>query len=302
MKIRINAKSTPELVQFKSRLDAGFNNFEIQLIKKYVLENEYQETKEAIEKYGADISVVHTPLISEPDGYGFEISLIHLLRKEYKGILEDTCKYAQFISEIENKRIKIVIHNDNSKQAFEYTGLIENKIGPFLKELLDKYYNVDFVVESSSVLGDLRFKSIFKMDDVAYVVSKLNNICANRFYVVIDTCHEMMNNEAWKRFTYQELFDWNDEFKDSFNYGSKLGLIHLNNIWDNGVDEDHGRPFDIKHEGDLDKLKRIMNAYDRYANCEITIEVKEDDYLDTPYNLIKTKEALETIGYKDLKI
>ena len=52
----------------------------------------------------------------------------------------------------------------------------------------------------------------------------------------------------------------------------------------------------------FDKLKRIMNAYDRYANCEITIEVKEDDYLDTPYNLIKTKEALETIGYKDLKI
>jgi hypothetical protein len=40
-----------------------------------------------------------------------------------------------------------------------------------------------------------------------------------------------------------------------------------------------------------------MSAYEKYANCEITIEVREDDYNNTPYNLIKTKEALETLDY-----
>lgn len=302
MKIRINAKSTPELIEYKPKIDAGFKNIEIQLIKKYVEENEYIETKKAIEEYGVDISIVHSPLIDEENGYGLEIALIHLLKDEYKEILDDTCKFAEYISQIEKHRIKVVIHNDNSKQAFEHTGVIEEKIAPILKSILDKYNNVDFAVENSSMLGDSRFKSIFKMDDVSYVVSKLNKIIPNRFFVVMDTCHEMMNNEAWKRFTYEELFNWNDEVKDCFNYNSTLGLIHLNNIWDNGIDEDHGRPFDKEHKGDIEKLKNIMEAYEKYANCEITIEVKEDDYLDIPHNLIKTKEALESLGYKDLHI
>ena len=49
----------------------------------------------------------------------------------------------------------------------------------------------------------------------------------------------------------------------------------------------------------INTIKHIFKV-DRFP--EITIEVKEDDYLDVPYNLIKTKEALETIGYKDFKI
>ena len=41
-----------------------------------------------------------------------------------------------------------------------------------------------------------------------------------------------------------------------------------------------------------------MEAYDKYAQCEITIEVREEDYEKTPQNLITTKDALESIGYE----
>ena len=78
-----------------------------------------------------------------------------------------------------------------------------------------------------------------------------------------------------------------------------MGLIHLNNVRDTGIkNEDHGISFDKNIDDDMRKLKEIMNAYDKYAECEITIEVREDDYKGLPKNLIKTKEALEYLGYE----
>ena len=62
--------------------------------------------------------------------------------------------------------------------------------------------------------------------------------------------------------------------------------------------KNHGKPFDYSNEEDIKELKNIMGAYEKNTDCEITIEVREDSYVDKPYNLIRTKKSLENLGYK----
>jgi len=297
--LKINAKAAPVMEQMLSKINCGFKNIEIQLLHELVSEDEYNDTKTAIEQYGIDISVVHTPLISIPEkNVSQEVSLDCILNDKYYDMFCDTCKYSQYIAELLRHRIKIVIHNDNSKEDWERTNLIEEKIGPRIKSVLDKYKDIDLVIENGTIYNIDRFNSLFNMEDVSFAVKELNSIIGNRVKTLLDTCHMMINWEAWKRVTYNDLTDWNDAFQKSTIY-EKLGLIHLNNMKDNGIQrENHGTAFDKNIKSDLEKLKQIMKAYERYADCEITIEVREDDYKSTPTNLITTKEALEYLGYE----
>ena len=297
--LKINAKAAPVMEQMLSKINCGFKNIEIQLLHELVSEDEYNDTKTAIEQYGIDISVVHTPLITvEGEVLLEEVSIIHLLKEKYFNIVEDTCKYAQYISDLEKHRIKVVIHNTWSKEDWKITNLIEEKIAPKIKQVLDKYKDIDLVVENSTSVGEGTFKSILSMEDVSYSVKELKKTIGKRVNTLIDTCHMMMNWESWKRATYNNLTDWNIAFYQSTIY-EKLGLVHLNNVRDIGIkNEDHGIAFDKNIDDDMRKLKEIMNAYEKYAECEITIEVREDDYKGIPKNLIKTKEALEYLGYE----
>lgn len=292
--IRINAKSTPTLVELKPKLDAGFKNIEIQLIHKKVSESEYNEIKQAIENDGIDVSVIHTPLLKNPS---FELALNHLLLPGVEEVFDDTCKFAQYVSQIERRRIKVIIHDDYSEEEWIETNLLEEKVGPIVKEVISKYPNVDLVVENSSSSGENGFKTIKSMSDVAYTVKILNEIIGNRALPLIDTCHVMMTWEAWKRFTNEDTSDWNRQFAEATKF-NPLGLIHLNNMHDNGINEDHGVAFDFNVSNDKLKLKEIMDAYEKYASCEITIEVRENDYLSVPENIITTRNALEEMGYK----
>lgn len=72
-------------------------------------------------------------------------------------------------------------------------------------------------------------------------------------------------------------------------------LIHLANVGDNGYGKNnHGIGF-IQGK-DLDLLYDIMKLYNKYEyNCPITIEVREEDYLN-PINYLKTKENLLSIS------
>ena len=297
--LKINAKAAPIMEQMLSKINCGFKNIEIQLLHELVFEDEYNDTKTAIEQYGIDISVVHTPLITvEGEVLLEEVSIIHLLKEKYFNIFEDTCKYAQYISDLEKHRIKVVIHNTWSKEDWKITNLIEEKIAPKIKQVLDKYKDIDLVVENSTSVGEGTFKSILSMEDVSYSVKELKKTIGKRVNTLIDTCHMMMNWESWKRATYNNLTDWNIAFYQSTIY-EKLGLVHLNNVRDIGIkNEDHGIAFDKNIDDDMRKLKEIMNAYEKYAECDITIEVREDDYKGIPKNLIKTKEALEYLGYE----
>lgn len=297
-KIRINAKSAPTIEQILAKVNAGFKNIEIQLIHELVSKDEYEATRIAIEKYGVDVSVVHTPLVEDPEKQTIEIALNYLLMDKYYDMFCDTCKYAQYIAEIEEHNVKVVIHNNYSKEDWEQTKLLQEKIGPKIKKILDKYKSVSLVVENSSSYNEKTFNSIFDMEDVSYAVNVLNEIVGNKVKTLLDTCHMMINWEFWKRVTYEFLWNWDDAFEKSNMYNSKMGLIHLNNIFDNGLHENHGKPFCKEIEKDMEELKLIMHAYNKYSDCEITIEVRENDYYKEPVNLIKTKEALEVLGYE----
>lgn len=292
--IRINAKSIPTLEELKPKIDAGFRNIEIQLIHKKVAKSEYEEIKEAIVNQYIDVSVVHTPLMKNPN---FEIALNHLLLFGIDEILDDTCKVAEYIARIENHRIKVVIHNDCSEEEWIETNLLKEKIGPMIKGIISIYPDVDIVIENSSSSGEKGFKTIKSMSDVAYTVKTLKEIVGNRVFPLIDTCHIMMTWEAWKRYAYEDLTNWDQQFAEATKF-QPLGLIHLNNMHDNGRNEDHGVAFDFNNTEDKLKLKKIMDAYNKYASCEITIEVREDDYLAEPKNIITTRDALEKMGYE----
>ena len=298
--IKINAKLAPKMEQFLPKIEAGFKNIEIQLINEFVGEQEYENTRNAINNYNANITVVHTPLISGKDTKAIEISLNHLLDNHNFEIFKDTCKYAQYISELENHRIKVVVHNDYSEENWQETDLIKEKIGPRVKDVLNEYNNVDIVLENSSSYGDGKygFKTISSMSDVSYAIKELNEFIPGRIESLIDTCHILIGWELWKRIlgSSENISDWNEEFKKATQYSS-IGLIHLNNIRDNGCGKNHGTAFDYNEESNVIELKAIMQAYEKYANCDITIEVREDNYNEKPNNLIITKNCLEKLGY-----
>lgn len=298
-KIRINAKAAPVKEQILAKVNSGFKNIEIQLLHEFVSKEEYNDTKIAIEQYEIDISVVHTPLISV-DGETLieEIALIHLLQENYYEMFCNTCKYAQYVADIEKHRVRIVIHNNWSKEDWIITNLIEEKIAPKIKVVLDKYKDIDLVIENSISVGERSFKTIIDMEDVSYSVKELKKIVGNKVETLLDTCHMMICWESWKRVTYNDLTNWNEAFLKSTKY-EKLGLVHLNNIRDNGLEEkNHGIEFNKNIDENIETLKQIMNAYEKYTDCEITIEVREEDYKATPTNLITTKEALEYLGYE----
>jgi len=281
--IRINAKSAPEEIQLMARVKSGFKNIEIQLINKEIAKEEYDITKKMIEEDKIDVSVVHTPLVQTETGK-IEISLNQILKDSYYKMLCDTIEYAEFISKIENKRIK--------------NNFLIEKIGPMLKAILDKNPHVDLVLENISAFDGDRFRTVFYMSDVAYTVSVLNKIIPNRIYTLMDTCHMMMSIEAFSRITNGiKITNWDEQFKQA-NDGVKMNMMHLNNIHDNGLGDDHGVPFYSDNEEDLNKLKEIMQAYEKYTDCEITVEVREDSYTGPLYNAIETVKSLRKLGYE----
>lgn len=298
-KIRINAKTIPSIEETTAKNNEGFKNIEMQLINGKVSEEEYKVTEDMIRNNKIDVSVVHTPLIkyNKEESKDIELSLDRLLIPEYFEMFEDACKYAQFISNIEEKRIKVVVHNDFSKDIWQETNLIEEKIGPRIKQVLDKYLDIDLVVENGTAVAENRFFTIFDMSDVSYAVKELNKVIGNRAKTLIDTCHMMMNWDAWKKVTGNDITSWDEAFRKASD-GIEIGLIHLNNMRINGMKDDHGVAFDINNENDMIKLKQIMESYEKFADCEITIEVREDDYIGKPNNLVSTKNALESLGYE----
>ena len=250
-----------------------------------------------IEEDKIDISVVHTPLVQTETGK-IEISLNQILKDSYYKMLCDTIEYAEFISKIENKRIKVVIHERYSKEIWMENNFLIEKIGPMLKAILDKNPHVDLVLENISAFDGDRFRTVFYMSDVSYTVGVLNKIIPNRIYTLMDTCHMMMSIEAFSRITNGiKITNWDEQFKQA-NDGVKMNMMHLNNIHDNGLGDDHGVPFYSDNEEDLNKLKEIMQAYEKYTDCEITVEVREDSYTGPLYNAIETVKSLRKLGYE----
>lgn len=297
-KIRFDAKTIPNIGETQAKIDAGFKNFEIQLIHEYVSEKEYNETDKIIDELGGNISVVHTPLIV---GTCNELTLDELLKEKFYSYFIDACKYAEYIARKENKRIKVVIHNAFAKYLWEETNLMEEKVGPLVKAVLDKNLDIDLVIENSIFYEkELHLiTTIFDLSDVAYTVKELNKFAPNRVFTLIDTCHNMMNCLGWQKLTGENTLDWDDTFAKATTY-NKLGLIHLNNMWIDGTGTDHGVGFFQSHDGDIEKLTKIMQAYEKYADCEITIEVREDNYLSEPTNLLETEKSLNFLGFEQI--
>lgn len=297
-KIIVNAKSIPKYEEFMAKINAGFKNIEIQLISKEISEQDYKDTLRVINEENINIRVVHTPLIQNGDGTCYEVALDRLLVSDYVKVLEECFKYCEYVAKIEKHKIKMVVHNEFTKMIWSETNAIKEKIVPIIRRLFETYPDVNLVIENGQVVNDDGFEILTKMQDVSYAVNELNKYLEpNRVLTLMDTCHLMMVWKDWELFNNVDETDWEQQFKYATEF-YPLGLIHLNNIHINGIETDHGVAFDKDNEKDMNKLKQIMENYEKYANCEITIEVREDDYKDIPKNLLATKESLEKLGYE----
>lgn len=297
-KIKINAKSAPIYIEFMAKINAGFKNIEIQLLEKEVSKQSYQDTLKVINEENADIRVVHTPLIPNGDGTCYEVALDRLLVSDYEKVLEECFKYCEYVAKIENHKIKMVVHNEFTKMIWSETNAIKEKIAPIINRLLKTYPDVNLVIENGQVVSEYGFQILTKMEDASYAVNELNKyVEPNRIFTLMDTCHLMMVWKNWELFNSVDETNWEQQFKNATEF-YPLGLIHLNNLHMNGIGTDHGIAFENQNEKDMDKLKQIMENYKKYANCEITIEVREDDYKAIPKNLLETKASLESLGYQ----
>jgi len=288
--MKIMIKSGLSEKNFIVRKKLNENNIEIQLLKEfYSNEISLMEYFNMIVNSELDISIIHTPLVD-----GEDVEIDDFYDKVKKDIFFKTCELANMVGIKFNKNIIVIVHcamNFNQ----DITNL--NKIKLIDNVLLDgfnKYPNISIAIENIIPLVN-NYKGAYGRNGflndncmyVNYFIEKYG--FEDKIGTVLDTCHALITIKLLEyckmSITLDKFFEWNN---------NNVMLIHLANVGDNGYGKNnHGIGF-IQGK-DLELLNDIMNLYNKYEyNCPITIEVREDDYLN-PINYLKTKENLLSI-------
>ena len=285
--MKILMKSGLSEKNFIVRKNLNENNIELQLLKEF-----YSNKKALIEYFNMivnsqlDISIIHTPLV---DGEAVEIDDFY--DKIKKDIFFKTCELANMVGLKFNKNIMVIVH---CAMNFNQDIINLNKIkiiDDVLVNALNKYHNISIAIENIIPLVN-SYKGAygrngFLNDNCLYVNYFIDKYGFNdKIGTVLDTCHALITIKLLEyckiSLTLDKFFEWNNK---------NVMLVHLANVGDNGYGKNnHGIGF---IEGkDLELLYDIVSLYNKYEyNCPITIEVREENYLN-PLNYIKTKENL----------
>lgn len=285
--MKILMKSGLSEKNFIVRKNLNENNIELQLLKEF-----YSNKKALIEYFNMivnsqlDISIIHTPLV---DGEAVEIDDFY--DKIKKDIFFKTCELANMVGLKFNKNIMVIVH---CAMNFNQDIINLNKIkiiDDVLVNALNKYHNISIAIENIIPLVN-SYKGAygrngFLNDNCLYVNYFIDKYGFNdKIGTVLDTCHALITIKLLEyckiSLTLDKFFEWNNK---------NVMLVHLANVGDNGYGKNnHGIGF---IEGkDLKLLYDIVSLYNKYEyNCPITIEVREENYLN-PLNYIKTKENL----------
>jgi hypothetical protein len=293
----INAKCAfEEIEQVKDRtMKKGIKDLEIQLLKNIHNMPEY-EIKKILRETEANINIIHLRLY---DGDSVNFSDFSLPLEEYFDKIYTGFIFAQKVADIQNNgRIGVVLHLDTGikdTQNFMKNMIFMGRI----KNLLENFPSTEILIENVMLVEENGYKNAPEGKGGCFyepcAVAKMLNsyFKTDKFKTVLDICHAMSSIRISK-----ELFNRNDTLDDFFReYKDTIGLIHLAWCEKYGYDNDHGLPFD-KSRADI--LKEIMDLYDKYQyDCQITLEVYEDDFNDAKNCQETYRQLVKIIGLKE---
>lgn len=283
-------KTAPTLQEFQY-VETLNPNIEIQLLKSFI------ENPNSIESWfvyltqqsTSEVQVLHSPLHQ-----GDDIDWDDLLDPEILAIVKQTCALGERLAQHYQRPMPVVFHFGGNVEKIKHRPMIREAYLTIIHELLADYPNVVFFLENVVIVDDNQARGgrRYREADVRTVVDfvewlretfKMNH----RFYSVLDTCHALMSIRLLEAIGFTVTLD--DFFKA---HQPTCGLIHLANCHRFGFGLDHGTPFTKK---DSELLQELLDLYEDYRfDCPVTIELREDDYLDY-HNYRTTLATLESL-------
>ena len=295
MSVQIVAKTAPVRSQIDSRLNAGFDMFEVQLLD---MSFSFKDAYDILASYGTQIDIrnIHTSLTA--DGRDITVSdLVFDVRA--RDSFFKTCELAsQFAYE---HPVEVILHNDLPG------GYLESHLD-YLKLIVEVFKNalsfdgVNIGIENTVGVathgGRVSFREGTEPMDTPNVVRFLREVFqTSRFGFVFDIGHYAIMRKLI-RFLTDACFRehvFNPDLEEIW-VGSRdvLSTVHISSIQGFGYGVDHGKPFYEWEPRDREFLKRILMLYEESSNqpCFV-VEVKETDY-DKCWNLEHTANAIET--------
>lgn len=257
-------------------------NIEIQLLNEYVGQNRCnRELLNVIKSVpDANILAIHTPIVNK-----LSLNIEEIESPNTYFNLMETVSLANMVGEYENKPIKVICHTAFSYPLYKAFPSILNRIELVVHKILSEYPRVTLCIENVIPCENNNNGLIFRngcLYDNVLLVKHLQELFSNseRIKTVLDTCHLVTTTRTLDlifKNTYPDIS--NNISIESFFKENKdvIGLIHLADVKNLGLSNgEHGIKFEQER---LSEMKTLIDLYYKYNyDCDITIEIVEDDY------------------------
>lgn len=284
--MNILAKSAPYYENIKCKL-AICNTIELQLLEHFTRNNYYSSSQvtdilNVLKKIPeAVVYNVHTPITGI-----YECKIDYTQSVINMWDLEMTVTLAEEIAQLQGHVVSVIVHCELSELEFDDNKKHINDIVNNVLRLLKTFPDVNIYIENVTPFYKLGDKGIVFRNgnyfENCHLVDRIYSSCnesdSSRVKTVLDICHaktviaieKMLKKESGLQD--YKVISLDDYFLENVPY---IGLIHLNDVKNLGVvPNEHGTvPSD-------DDLRIFVDLYKKYNyNCDVTLEVNEENYL-----------------------
>lgn len=233
------------------------------------------------------VKVIHMPLIPFED-YSIESGKCFITLSKVADLAEEVAKAIE-------QNVIIVLHCGSSKAKLEHEARLD-VVRARLISCVESHPNVELALENVTPVKMIsKYKHVLRNalpHDTVSVALYCNH---ERIGTVLDICHARMTDRFYRILTQQYYEYWcpngmeYTELHDFFVANAPvIKLIHLAWCVGDGEGENHGTPIE-----DQTSMDQVLSLYRKlHYNCPITIEVREDDYVND-INFRKTYKTLK---------
>ena len=306
--MEIVAKSAANYSELCSRKQLGFKKIELQLLgkDKEMLQSDPMLMISQIMNSGIDVVAIHTPL-GNMSPFN-ELNLEYLSEENYRHLFLDTCAFAQSLSSLYEKKIRIIIHNGLTISQYKVMpALYDNIVKLFADTILYRFPDLIFSLENITPIKSLAHAN----DELHFTngifadgpeIARQLNIDLGRssdplFTATLDTCHMLTSMRILEALRQVGALNPNyiaptiDKYVGQ--YYDIIDNVHLNNFKNFGVNQgEHSAPFDSSNNEDILFLKHLLSILP--DKVPLTLEINETDYTNCP-NLMMTQKAIKKI-------
>lgn len=285
--VYIKSKIEPE--QLENHILYDSDGVELQLFSEFESSVNYSELIQNLDYYAdKGIKVIHTPFqYNATANKLMDLTLEDFIFRE-KSLLHKILNFAEQLAVKTGVNILIVFHlhfHYDEVREFEFIDTYTE----FFKNILEIYPHLEYCIENLTLfLGQSANPYNFYIRgnysfSAAQLVSTLRaRLGTTRIGTVLDICHVGIMNKIVDCIYSEILTDTpkpDFSFRKYFvEFQSTLKLIHLAYFSGTGYGKGHGVPFTSENEH---ILKEVLDLYKEYhLDCPITLEVREDDYMD----------------------